>query len=376
MKFSIALFAMLAIYSVSAQKSPYLLVGTYTSGKSEGIYVYSFNTANAGNHLISIVKTSNPSYLAVSPNKKFVYAVNEDADTTGDEIGGHVSSFSFDAANGKLTKINKQFSGGKNPCYVAVDKTGRWALAGNYSSGNLAVLGINKNGSLKPLSQLIQHSGTGPNTDRQEGPHVHSTVLSKDNNYLFVPDLGIDKVMIYHFNKLNGKLSAANPPFAPVTEGAGPRHFEFHPNNQYAYLMQELTGMVAVFTYKNGRLNPIQEISAIPTNFTGAIGSADIHVSADGKFLYCSNRGESNTITIFSVHPATGKLSVAGYQSTLGKTPRNFNFDPTGNFLLVANQNSDDVVIFKINKKTGLLTDTGKRINVPNPVCVKWIVRD
>jgi 6-phosphogluconolactonase len=202
---------------------------------------------------------------------------------------------------------------------------------------------------------------------------VHATVLSKDNKYVFVPDLGMDKVMIYQFNNATGKLTTAAQPYAKIAEGSGPRHFDFAPNNKYAYLMEELTGTVEAFAYNNGTLKSIQTISSHPKDFNGTKGSADIHVSPDGKFLYCSNRGESNTIAIFKINPANGKLISTGFQSTMGLTPRNFNFDPSGNFLLVANQNSDNIVVFKRDKQTGLLSDTGKRIEVGNPVCLKWI---
>ncbi len=367
------LLSLLSCSIATAQKKPYLLVGTYTHGKSEGIYVYTFDSKNAGNNLISVAKTSNPTYLAISPNKKTVYAVNENADTTGSIIGGAVTAFQFDAANGILTAMDKQLSGGTNPCYVSVDKSGKWVFAGNYSSGTLSVFPVKANGSIDAASQEIANAGTGPNKERQEGPHVHATVVSPDNNYLFVPNLGIDKVMIYHIDKSNGKLTPAPIAFAKTDAGAGPRHFDFAPNKKYAYLIEELSGNVIAYHYSDGKINKIQSISCLAKDFKGTVGAADIHVSHDGKFLYCSNRGDANTITIFAINQQSGKLTVAGYQSALGKTPRNFNFDPTGNFLLVANQQSDNIVIFKIDRKTGLLTDTGKRISAPNPVCIKWI---
>jgi len=360
--------------SAQGNKEWYLLTGTYTSGKSEGIYVYKFNSGTGETKFVSTVKTSNPSFLAVSPNEKYVYAVNEVADSTRFSITGYIAAFSFDKKNGTLSFINKQESGGKHPCYVATDKTGKWVFAGNYSSGSLSVLPVSPDGGLAYLSQFIQHEGSSVVEGRQEGPHVHSTVLSKDNKTLYVPDLGIDKVMIYKFNTKNGKLVSASMPFALCEPGSGPRHFDIHPNGKYAYLMQELSGSVNVFKInKDGGLESIQGYSALPRDFNGIIGSADIHVSPDGKFLYASNRGESNTIGIMKINPESGMLSWVGYQSTMGKTPRNFNFDPTGNFLLVANQDSDDIVIFKRDKETGLLTDTGQRINIPNPVCIKWI---
>lgn len=368
MKKIILSLAVFICCSVFAQEH-YLLIGTYTTGKSEGIYVYKFNTATAENSLVSVAKSSNPSFLAVSPNNKMMYAVNENADSTITPMGGTVTAFAFN--NGILTEINKQPSGGKHPCYVTIDKTGHWVFAGNYSSGTVGVLSVNKNGSLDTLQQIVQHQGSSINTQRQQAPHVHATVLSANDKYLFVPDLGIDKVMVYAFNKKKGTLklksSAASEP------GSGPRHFILDAANNFAYLMEELTGTVSCYKVKKGKLKFEQRISALPAGFKGAIGSADIHISPDGKFLYCSNRGDANTISIFSVHPTDGKLSLIGHQSTLGKTPRNFNFTPGGNFLLVANQNSDEVVIFKVDKTTGLLTDTGKRISVFNPVCLKWV---
>jgi 6-phosphogluconolactonase len=347
------------------------LIGTYTGGKSEGIYVYKFNTTTGDNSFVSVVKSSNPSFLAISPNQKYVYAVNENADSTKFTVGGNISAFAFNKANGTLTEINKQPSGGKHPCYVAIDKTGHWVFAGNYTSGSIGLLHANANGSLDSLHQEIQHAGSGPNKERQLGPHVHSTNLSADNKYLFVPDLGIDKVMIYSFDNKKGQLKYTGD--APSTPGNGPRHMAFSANNKFAYLMEEMSGTVVCYSVNKGSLKLKQRISALPSDFKGAVGSADIHISPDGKFLYCSNRGDANTISIFAINAADGKLKLIGDQSTMGKTPRNFNFDPTGNFLLVANQNTDDVVIFKVNKKTGLLTDTGKRITVGNPVCLKWI---
>ena len=375
-KFFLSIYFIASVIFISAQANQdwYLLAGTYTAGKSEGIYVYKFNTTTGENKLISTAKASNPSFLTVSPNEKFVYAVNEVADSARFIVTGHVAAFSFDKKSGTLSFINKQESGGKHPCYVSIDKSGKWIFAGNYSSGSLAVLPVHADGSLGAATQTIQHAGSSVVSNRQEGPHVHSTNLSKDNKTLYVPDLGIDKTMIYKFDNKSGKLSEAAMPFVLSEPGAGPRHFDIHPNGKFAYLIEELSGTVNVLKiYKDGSLESIQGYSALPRDYNGPVGSADIHVSPDGKFLYASNRGESNTIGIMKINPQSGMLSWVGYQSTLGKTPRNFNFDPSGNFLLVANQNSDEIVIFKRDKKTGLLTDTGKRISIPNPVCIKWI---
>ncbi len=373
MKYYLSIFLFLCTLHSFAQKESFLLVGTYTSGSSKGIYVYKFNSANADNSLIDSAKIANPSFLAVSPNQKFVYAVSEEANAT--ENGGRVAAFSFNNITGSLTQLSKQSSNGNNPCYVTVDKTGKWVIAGNYSSGTLTVLPALKNGALDSFVYSIKHTGQSVNKERQNSPHVHATVLSPDNKFLFVPDLGIDKLMSYHFNKKNGALKENTPAYAQTKPGSGPRHFVFHPNKKFAYLAEELTGSVSAFNYtaKNGGLKLFQNISTLPPAYLGSAGSADIHVSPDGKFLYVSNRGESNTIAIFLIDKKTGRLTSIGHQPVMGKTPRNFNFDPSGNFLLVANQNSDEIVIFKIDRHTGLLTDTGKRIAVSKPVCIKWV---
>jgi 6-phosphogluconolactonase len=371
LKIKLLFFFLCHAVPASAQQEQYLLVGTYTTGKSEGIYVYTFNTTNAGNRFIQVAKSSNPSFLAVSPNNKFVYAVNENADSTGLTVSGSISAFAFNAANGSLTALNKASSGGKHPCYVAIDRSGKWVFTGNYSSGNIGLLRLRPDGSLDSMQQVIQHSGSGQDKNRQQGPHIHATFISADNKYLYVPDLGIDKLKVYRFNKSKGKLklraTAASKP------GSGPRHFDIAPGNKFGYLLEEMSGTVVCYKLKKGNLQFQQRISILPAGFKGAIGAADIHVSPDGKFLYCSNRGDDNSISIFAIHPEDGKLTLIGHQPTFGKTPRNFNIDPSGNFLLVANQNSDEIVIFKIERETGLLTDTGKRIKVPNPVCIAWI---
>lgn len=372
MKAKIYLFLLLSVFAFVAQaQQHYLITGTYTTGKSEGIYVYQFNSIEGSAKEVSHVKISNPSFVSVSPNEQFVYAVQEDAANNGK--GGEIAAFSFNKQTGLLTYINEQPSGGDHPCYVAVDKTGKWVVAGNYSSGSLSVLPVLPDGSLGTATTIIQHEGSGPNKQRQTKPHVHCTLFSPDNRFLFVPDLGIDKVMIYTFDATTGKLTPAKQPFAQSIAGAGPRHFCFHPSNKYAYLVEEMSGTVVLYKYKNGKLKFKQRISSMPVGDTSDAGSADIHVSPDGNFLYASNRSNANTIAIFKINQKKGKLALIGHQSTLGRTPRNFNFDPSGNFLLVANQNSDDIVIFRIDKETGLLTDTQQRIEVGKPVCLKWI---
>lgn len=363
---------MCAASSLYAQQNAdyYLITGTYDSEKSDGIYVFSFESANGTAVPISHIKSSNTSYLAISADEKYVFATNENGK---DDNGGEVSSFSFNKKTGKLTAINKQLSAGDHPCYIDVDKTGNWVITGNYSSGTLSVLPVAAGGRLLPAQSTIKHEGSGVNKSRQDKPHVHCTLLSTDNKWLFVPDLGTDKVMIYAFNANTGKLNPAPQPFAKIKDGGGPRHISFHPNNQFAYVIEEMAGAVTAFAYKNGTLIEIQRISSLKEGDTGFIGSADIHVSPDGKFLYASNRGGNNSIAIYSINQANGHLTLVAHQHSGGNIPRNFTIHPSGDFLLVGNQESHNIVIFRINKETGLLTDTGNRIDVSKPVCLKWI---
>ena len=365
-------FLLLSLAGFSQQY--YLFVGTYTEGSfktgdSKGIYVYKFDGVTGDLKPVSTMATDNPSYLALAPGGKFLYAVNE---TDGAKPGA-VSAFSFDKKTGELKFINKQQSGGGGPCYISVDAHRKWALVANYGGGSFSALPIGGDGTLGAATQTIQHTGSGPNKGRQERPHVHSTILSPDEKYLLVCDLGLDKISVEQFN-----YQAAQKPLTPAADsivavdpGAGPRHTCFYPGKPYVYLINELKGTVDAFHYTNGKLALIQQLSSHPAGYTGNIGSADIHITPNGKFLYASNRGDANSLAIYSVNPATGKLTLKGFQSTLGKTPRNFMIDPTGHWLLAANQNGSNVVVFRIDPQTGLLTDSGKKIEVPAPVCLK-----
>ena len=366
------LFCLLLFTSVQSFSQDYFLfVGTYTGSGSKGIYVYQFNALTGETRWVSNTDSSsasNPSYLAVSQNGKFVYAVHED----GDQKNGNIAAYSFNRTTGKLNLINKQLSGGDHPCYVSVSNNNKWVAVANYTGGSAAVFAVNTDGSLKAGPQVMQHKGNSVVPQRQDKPHVHSTVFSPKEDYLFASDLGTDKVVVYKFNAA-AKKPLAEVAFAASAPGSGPRHLTFHPNKKFAYLVEELSGTVAGYQFSDGKLNFVQRIATHPEDYKGNIGSADIHISPDGRFLYASNRGDENTITIFSVNPVTGKLSLAGFQPTLGRTPRNFMIDPSGNFLLVANQNTDNIVIFRRNKNTGLLTPTGAEIKVPKPVCLKMV---
>ena len=348
-----------------------LLIGTGSSpGKAQGIFVYSFNTETGEFTAKSEMTThKNPNYFAISKDRKNVYAVGEGAD-------GVINSFSFNAASGELTFINNASAGGPGPCYVSIDNNKKFVFVGNYSGGSLTAIPINADGSLGQGVQNIPHSGSSVVKPNQEKPHVHAAVLSPDNRYLYAPDLGTDKVNIYNVDYSKAKpLAPAIQPFVSVATGGGPRHFTFHPTGKFAYVIHELSGDVTGYDYADGKLTEKQRVSMSPSDFTGKVSAADIHISPDGKFLYGSMRGDRHELGIYSIDKK-GKLTFVGRQSTLGKAPRNFSLDPSGNFLLAANQDSDEVVIFKRDKKTGLLTDTGKRIPVGRPMCLKFAAVD
>lgn len=371
MKTTFLLCFMLYFSTVLAQdnKNEYhLLIGTYNNAQNNnGIHVYKFNSQTgefAQSQPVTVLQNS--SYLAISDDRKNVYAVGE----TGQ---GSIHAYAFDAVTGALTFLNNVPSEGDHPCYISVDKKKKFVFVGNYTGGNLLSVPLNADGSFRTEVQNIKHEGSSVAKGRQDKPHVHAVVLSPDERYLLVPDLGVDKVFQYHVDISKPQaLSPATVPFTAVEPGGGPRHLIFHPNGKYAYLILELEAGVMVFDYQDGSLTAKQTITMVAPDFNGEVSAADIHISPDGKFLYASNRGDADEIVIYAIDKA-GKLTLAGRQSVLGKTPRNFAIDPSGNFLLAANQNSGDVVIFKRDRKTGLLTPAGKRIAVEKPVCLKFI---
>ncbi|HEX5168853.1 MAG TPA: lactonase family protein [Cyclobacteriaceae bacterium] len=355
--------------AIQAQKPNelHLLIGTYsTKDNVNGIHVYRFNTQTGEFNVEQpVTELANASYLAVSADGKNVYAVSE-----GGAGKGGVNAYSFDPSTGALTFLNS--TNAEGPCYVSLDHKKKFVFVGNYGGGSLLSVPVNADGSLGTNVQTIQHQGSSVNKQRQDKPHVHSVVLSPDDRYLMVPDLGTDKVNQYKVDVAKAQaLTPAAPPFAEVMPGGGPRHLTFHPNGKYAYLVLEMEGKVVVFDYKDGNLTTKQSITMLNPDFKGKASAADIHVSPDGKFLYASNRGDANEIVIYSIDK-NGKLTLVGHQSVLGKTPRNFAIDPSGNFLLVANQDTDEVIIFRRDQKKGLLTPTGKKIEVGRPVCLKF----
>jgi 6-phosphogluconolactonase len=365
------LFFLFFLISFSCfSQDPYLFIGTYTNAKSRGIYVYRFSESNGSGTAVSTIPAKNPSYLCLSSDGKHLYATDEN------EVGGAVGAYAFEPATGQLAFLNSQSSQGTCPCYVAEDKTGKWVFVANYCSGNLAALPVNSDGSLAPAAQTIQHTGMGADTSRQSAAHVHSTILSPDEKFLFVADLGTDKEHVYTFHPgQNQPLSEALDSFVSLKAGTGPRHIVFHPSKPWLYIIGELTGTVDVYSYDSmtGKLTHLQRIRTTPESFKGFAGSADIHIRADGKYLYASNRGDANTLAVFAVGK-DGKLENRQYISVMGNHPRNFVIDPTSRFLLVANRDTDNIVVFSIDPSTGQLTYTGKQLSVPNPVCLKFLV--
>jgi 6-phosphogluconolactonase len=348
-------------------------VGTYTSGKSEGIYLFRLNLASGELQRVATTReVKDPSYLAIAPSRRYLYAVNELEEFAGKKSGA-LSAFAVDQRSGELRLLNQQPSMGGAPCYLVVDRTGRFVLVANYVGGNVAVLPVNADGSLGEATDLKQDAGSSINAERQEGPHAHCIVLDPANRFAYACDLGTDKIMSYRFDARRGKLIPNPRPWVKVKAGAGPRHLTFHPTGDYAYVISELHATVTAFAHDSaaGDLRELQTIPTLPAGFTGENTSADIHVSPDGSFLYCSNRGH-DSIAAFEINPRTGKLTFIAHEPTGGKTPRNFAIDPTGAFVLVANQHSDNIVTFRRDAKTGRLSDTGQVAEVPSPVCLKF----
>jgi 6-phosphogluconolactonase len=375
--FLVAIFLLTSLAAATAQTGKYLFyVGTYTEegGKSKGIYAYRYDSATGEITPLGLAaETTNPSFVAMSPNGKFLYAVNEVGNYKGPNSGG-VSAFAIDHATGKLTFLNEVASRGADPCYISVDSTGKYVLVANYTGGSVAVFPVLADGKLGEASAFVQHTGHGPNTERQEGPHAHSIDLSTDNRFAMVDDLGLDEVLIYKFDSGKGTLTPNDPPFVKLDAGTGPRHFALGPSGKFAYVVAEMGHTVTVFSddAAGGRLQVLQTISTLPAGFTARNDDAEVVVHPSGKFLYASNRGD-DSIVIYAIDGSKGTLTQVGRVPTGGKEPRNFEIDPTGELLFAENQKSDNIVVFRIDAKTGGLTATGKVLDVASPVCLRFL---
>ena len=376
----LALYLLTTLAAAAEKPGKYLFyVGTYTEegSKSKGIYAYRYDAATAQITALGLAaETTNPSFVAPHPNGKYLYAVNEVGNYKSPNSGG-VSAFSIDHATGKLTFLNEVASRGADPCYIIVDKTGKYVLVANYTGGSVAVFPVLADGKLGEASAFVQHTGHGTDPKRQEAAHAHSIDLSPDQRFAMVDDLGLDELLVYKFDSAKGSLTPNNPPFAQLAPGVGPRHFALRPDGKFAYVVAEMGHSVTVFSNDaaNGKLQVVQTVPTLPMDFKGRNDDAEIQMHPSGKFLYASNRGE-DTIAVYAIDGAKGTLTHVGNVPTGGKEPRSFEIDPTGALLFAQNQKSDNIVIFRIDQKTGNLTTTGQVLEVASPVCVKFLAAE
>ena len=358
---------------LGAAMATFVYVGTFTGpGWAEGISVFRMDpAAGALAHEQTVAGVENPSFLALHPTQRFLYAVSEMSDAER-RSGGSVVAFAIDLATGHLTILNRQPSGGAGPCHVSVDPAGRYALVANYGSGHVAALPIQHDGRLGAPTDVVEHTGRGPIPRRQEGPHAHFIATAPAGTFVLATDLGIDRVMVYRLDAAAGKLVPNDLPFAQERSGAGPRHLAFHPSARFVYVLNEIDSTLSAFAYDaaRGALRIVQTASTLPADFTGPNSTAQVVVHPTGRFAYASNRGH-DSIVIFAIDQDTGRLTYVGHEPTRGRTPRNFNVDPTGTFLLAANQNSNTIVTFRIDHQTGRLAAAGPVAETPAPVCIE-----
>ena len=352
----------------------YVGTASYNGQYSKRIYVFRFNARTGKLTSVGLAgEADNPGFLAVHPNQRFLYAVNEMGDIKG-QTGGAVSAFSIDSKTGKLNFLNKVPSHGAYPAHVSVTQTGKYLLVANYLGGAVEAFPVKNDGRLGEATSVVRHTGTGTNPERQEGPHPHSVYLAPDNRFAVAADLGTDRVVVHRFDPATGSLTPNNPPYAEVSPGAGPRHLAFHPSAKFVYVLNELHSSISVFYYNasGGVLRLVETISMLPKDFKGENSGAEVEVSPSGHFLYASNRGH-DSIAVLSIDSAKGTLTPVEYVPTQGKTPRNFAIDPAGSYLIVANQDSDNLVVFRINPESGHLSPTGQVLKAIAPVCVNFV---
>jgi 6-phosphogluconolactonase len=350
-----------------------VFVGTYTNETIKGIYAFRFDEQSGALSPAGLAaETPSPSFLTASASGRVVFAVNEIGTFKG-EKSGSVTSFAVDPATSKLTEISVQASGGAAPCHLMLDRTGRYLAVANYTGGNFALLPVDATGKLGPAKVVVAGQGSGPNRQRQEGPHGHSVVFDAQNNFLIGSDLGIDRLLVYRFSAASGALVAHDPASASLPPGAGPRHFAFHPDGRFAFSINELASTITSFSWdaQSGRLGPVGSVSTLPADFHGVSTTAEIAVHPNGRFVYGSNRGH-DSIAVFAINP-DGTLRLVEHESTRGQTPRNFAIHPSGRWLIAANQKSDTLAVFSIDDKTGALTPAGPLASVGSPVSVLFV---
>lgn len=349
-------------------------IGTYSRGDSKGIYSFVLDTG-AGTLTPEglVAETENPSFLAIHPTGKYLYAVNE-IDKYQGQASGSVTAFKINASSGKLERLNEVAAGGTTTCHVNISRNGKFAVIANYGSGSCAAFALGPDGKLGERTAFHQHAGTSTDPGRQKGPHAHSVNFDTQNKHVIVADLGLDQVKVYNFNAATGAMTPNEPAFTKVKAGSGPRHFSFHPSGKYAYVINEMACTVTAFNWNaaKGTLTEIDTITTLPGPVEKGFSTAEVVAHPNGKFVYGSNRGH-NTIAVFQVDAATGKLKTVEHKSTQGAVPRNFSIDPTGQFLIAANQNTDTIVLFRINQTSGALEQVGAPVKAPVPVCVRYL---
>ena len=350
----------------------FVYIGTYTNRNDEGLYVCSFDSEKGRLTAPKLaVELLNPNFIAISPNNLFLYTVG-DSNSSDSLENGCVNSFSLCRKTGNLSPIKQVSSYGKTPCHITIDKTGKYALVSNYTTGSLAVFPISDDGHLSEPATVIQHTGSSIDPSRQTGPHIHSITLDGSNRYALAADLGQDKIFVYHFDQDNGTLKPSDMPYIPIEPGSGPRHFTFGPSGNYAYIVNEMSNTITAFKYDqdSGILNDIGTIPTLPADYKGQSYTSEIQTSPSGKYLYTANRGH-DSIAIFEINSKNGKLALIDIQTCGGKWPHHFCIDPTGKWLLIANERSDKVSLFRIDPTTGMLNETSNSPTVPSPACIK-----
>jgi 6-phosphogluconolactonase len=356
----------------------FVYVGTYPSSDSKGIYLYRFDEKTSKLTSLGLAaEMANPSFVVADPSHRYLYAVGDSEMAirgSNDEAVNTISSFTIDPATGSLKLLNRVSSGGNDPIHLIVDNTGEILFVANYESGSVASFAIGPDGRIGTMTGFDQHHGSSVDPKRQEGPHAHEVVVSPDNRFLFVPDLGLDRILIYRIDEAKRSFGPNNPAYVAVKGGLGPRHFAFAPGGKFAYAICEMGSSVVAFSYdrESGALTPIQTISTLPGGFSGEDDSAEIQIDKSGRFLYASNRGQ-NAITEFQIDNGTGKLTAVQNISTGGKTPRNFVIDPTGRYILAANQDSNNIVLFEIDPATGRLKPAKQIGEIAAPVCLVFV---
>jgi len=358
--------------SWASEPTGLIFVGTYTNDKgstSRGIYAFRWNADEGTLAPLGLAgATVNPSFLTLSPNRRYLYAVNE-VDQYRGQSSGSVTSFAV--SESKLKAINTVSSGGGGPCKITVDSTGKAAFVANYDGGSATSFQVLRNGGLSRAVSHFQYSGHGADPQRQAAPHTHCTTVSPDNRYVLVNDLGLDRISVYHLDPLTAALTPNDPPFYEALPGSGPRSFAFHPSGKWAYSLNEIANTVDVLAWdaERGALTRLQNISTLPEGFNGSNTTATVAVDSSGRFVYASNRGD-NSIAVFSIDDRDGKLKPVQHMDCGGKTPRHFALDPGNEWLLVANEDSSNIVVFARNTRSGVLTPTGREYPVSHPVCI------